>query len=47
MWSPDLSRYSTSLMAAIPDANARPYLPFSSEAAHSSSAFLVGLVVLE
>ena len=45
--SPGLKRLTTVDIAARPDANAKPNLPFSSSAISSSRAFLVGLPLLE
>jgi len=42
MWSPLFSRFRTVLVAAIPDPNARPWLPPSSDARQASRAPRVG-----
>jgi hypothetical protein len=46
-WSPELSRWMSVALVAEPDAKARPNLPFSMAATHSSKAARVGLPVRE
>jgi len=45
--SPGCNSFITASIAAKPEPNARPYLPFSILAKAFSNAFLVGLCVLE
>ena len=45
--SPCLKRLRTVVIAARPDAKAKPCVPFSRSAIRASRAFLVGLPVLE
>lgn len=42
-WSPDFNVSKTAEIAAMPDANANPYLPFSRLANFSSKIALFGL----
>jgi hypothetical protein len=43
IWSPGFTSWSAAVVAALPEANARPYWPFSKSARAASRAWRVGL----